>query len=30
MNKWIYIAEIGITIITEVISMMKDIEKEQS
>ncbi len=30
MNKWIYIAEISITIITEVISMMKDIEKEQS
>ncbi|CAG7912303.1 hypothetical protein SSCS72_00046 [Mammaliicoccus sciuri] len=30
MNKWIYIAEISITVITEVISMMKDIEKEQS
>ncbi|SCS89875.1 Uncharacterised protein [Staphylococcus cohnii subsp. cohnii] len=30
MNKWIYIAEISITIITEVISVMKDIEKEQS
>ncbi len=29
MNKWIYIAEISITVITEVISMMKDIEKEQ-
>ncbi|XRM59411.1 hypothetical protein ACPKFX_11575 [Mammaliicoccus sciuri] len=27
MNKWIYIAEISITVITEVISMMKDIEK---
>ncbi len=30
MNKWIYIAEISITVITEVISMMKNIEKEQS
>lgn len=30
MNKWIYIAEISIAVITEVISMMKDIEKEQS
>lgn len=30
MNKWIYIAEISITVITEAISMMKDIEKEQS
>ncbi len=30
MNKWIYIAEISITVIAEVISMMKDIEKEQS
>lgn len=30
MNKWIYIAEISITVITEVISMMKGIEKEQS
>lgn len=30
MNKWIYIAEISITVITEVISVMKDIEKEQS
>ncbi len=30
MNKWFYIAEISITVITEVISMMKDIEKEQS
>lgn len=30
MNKWIYFAEISITVITEVISMMKDIEKEQS
>ncbi len=30
MNKWVYIAEISITVITEVISMMKDIEKEQS
>ncbi len=30
MNKWIYIAEISITVITELISMMKDIEKEQS
>lgn len=29
MNKWIYIAEISITVITEVVSMMKDIEKEQ-
>ncbi len=29
MNKWIYIAEISITVITEVISMMKDIEKEK-
>ncbi len=30
MNKWIYIAEISITVITEVISVMKDIEKGQS
>lgn len=30
MNKWIYIAEISITVITEVISVMKDIEKRQS
>ncbi len=30
MNKWIYIAEISITVITEVISMMKAIEKERS
>ncbi|MGX1435572.1 hypothetical protein ACUXQS_001199 [Mammaliicoccus sciuri] len=30
MNKWIYIAEISITVITEVITMMKAIEKEQS
>lgn len=29
MNKWIYIAEISVTVITEVITIMKDIEKEK-
>lgn len=30
MNTWIRIAQISVTVITEVISMMKDIEKEQA
>ncbi len=30
MNKWIHIAQISVTVITEVITIMKDIEKEQS
>jgi len=30
MNTWIRIAQISVTVITEVISMMKDIEKEES
>lgn len=29
MNKWIHIAQISITVITEVITIMKDIEKEK-
>ncbi|PTJ56712.1 hypothetical protein BUZ83_10705 [Staphylococcus saprophyticus] len=27
MNKWIHIAQISVTVITEVITIMKDIEK---
>lgn len=30
MNRWICIAQIGITITTELISIIKDIEKKQS
>ncbi|ALY26939.1 Uncharacterised protein [Staphylococcus aureus] len=29
MNKWIHIAQISVTVITEVITIMKDIEKEK-
>ncbi len=29
MTKWIHIAQISVTVITEVITMMKDIEKEK-
>ncbi|VEJ60193.1 Uncharacterised protein [Staphylococcus epidermidis] len=29
MNKWIHIARISVTVITEVITIMKDIEKEK-
>ena len=29
MNKWIRVAQISVTVITEVITMMKDIEKEK-
>ncbi|WP_438873229.1 DUF960 family protein [Staphylococcus saprophyticus] len=29
LNKWIHIAQITVTVITEVITMMKDIEKEK-
>ena len=29
MNKWIRIAQISVTVITEVITIMKDIEKEK-
>jgi len=30
MNIWIKIAQISVTVITEVISIMKDAEKEKS
>ncbi len=30
MNTWIRIAQISVTVITEVISIMKDAEKEKS
>lgn len=30
MNKWIRVAQISITVITEVMTMMKDVEKEKS
>ncbi len=30
MNKWIRVAQISVTVITEVITMMKDVEKEKS
>lgn len=30
MNTWIRVAQISVTVITEVISMMKDAEKEKS
>lgn len=30
MNTWIRVAQISVTVITEVISMMKDVEKEKS
>ena len=29
MNKWIRVAQISVTVITEVITMMKDVEKEK-
>ena len=29
MNKWIHIAQISVTVITEIITIMKDIEKEK-
>lgn len=29
MNKWIHIAQISVTVITEVITIMKGIEKEK-
>lgn len=30
MNTWIRVAQISVTVITEVISIMKDVEKEKS
>lgn len=30
MDKWIHVAQISVTVITEVITMMKDVEKEKS
>lgn len=30
MNTWIRVAQISVTVITELISMMKDVEKEKS
>lgn len=30
MNTWIRVAQISVTVITEVISMMKDVEKGKS
>ncbi|CCI59441.1 putative uncharacterized protein [Staphylococcus equorum subsp. equorum Mu2] len=30
MDKWIRVAQISVTVITEVITMMKDVEKEKS
>ncbi|MGW9815879.1 hypothetical protein ACUXGO_001054 [Staphylococcus cohnii] len=29
MNTWIRIAQISVTVITEIITMMKDVEKEK-
>ncbi|EHJ07400.1 hypothetical protein SS7213T_09409 [Staphylococcus simiae CCM 7213 = CCUG 51256] len=30
MNTWIRIAQVSVTVITEIISIMKEIEKEKS
>ncbi len=30
MNAWIRVAQISVTVITEIITMMKDVEKEKS